>query len=240
MTVAYLHNRIPKLKRVDTSPLQALYKIPACPDTLYPFGACAIVTVPKESWRNKLDEQGVECHLLGYPKAGAGWLLYSPTQHRMIYSTSTVFPDFQALRVKKETQHTDIGFIINQIKLVLGGEPTVEIAAEELKVIANLPVGPDPNIPKNIKMALKCTNSKHWRAAAEYKLAKFDSFGVWELVHPYDGVKFLGARWVFTIKRLPDGLIDKFVARYVAKGFNQTLGVNCNDTHAPTVSLNTL
>jgi hypothetical protein len=71
-------------------------------------------------------------------------------------------------------------------------------------------------------MARKSTNSKHWQAASEYKLANFDSLGVWKPVNPYDGIKFLGARWVFTIKRLPDGSIDKFCARYAAKGFNQT------------------
>jgi hypothetical protein len=39
---------------------------------------------------------------------------------------------------------------VKQIKLVLGGEPT----AKELKAIANLPVGPKMNLPKNIKAAL--------------------------------------------------------------------------------------
>jgi hypothetical protein len=239
LTAAYLHNRIPK-KRVDTSPLQALYKVPACPDTLYPFGAHAIVTVPKESLYDKLDERGVNCHLLGYPKAGAGWLFYSPTQHRMIHTTSAIFSDFQALEVKKECKKTDIDFIVNQIKLFLGGELTDELAAKELKAIKKLPVGPEPNIPKNIKSALKSSNGSNWREAAEYELAKFDSLKVWEPVNPYAGVKFLGARWVFTVKKHPDGSIDKFCAQYVAKGFNQTLGVGCNETDAPSTLLNTL
>jgi hypothetical protein len=165
LTAAYLHNRIPN-KRVSNSPLEVLYKIPASPNTLYPFGARAIVTVPKEVRRDKLDERGVDCHLLGYPKAGAGWMFCSPTQRRIIQLTSAVFPDFQALEIKKETRKTDINFIVNQIQLVLGGEPTTELAAAELKAIADLPVGPKPNIPKNIRSALSSHDSSSWRKAA--------------------------------------------------------------------------
>jgi hypothetical protein len=87
---------------------------------------------------------------------------------------------------------------------------------------------------------LTCADSIQWRNAAEYEIKKFKSLGVWEAVNPYKGVKALGARWVFTIKRLPDGTIDKFRARYVAKGFNQIMGSDCNETYAPTASLNTL
>jgi hypothetical protein len=238
LTAAYIHNRIPN-KRVPTSPLEALYKIPALPDTLYPFGARAIVTLPKGD-RDKLDERGVECHLLGYPKAGAGWLFYSSKLKRIIQNTSAIFPDFQELEVKRELRKNDIGFIVNQIKLVLGGEPTAELAAAEMKEIARLPTGPEHNMPKNIKIALAGPDAGEWRNAARYELDKFANLEVWEPVNPYKGVKVLGARWVFTIKRLPDGSIDKFRARYVAKGFNQTLGVDCNETYAPTASLNTL
>ena len=69
LTAAYFHKKIPN-KRVNNSPLQELYKVPACLDMLYPFRERAIVTVPKESQHKKLEERGVECHLLGYPKAG--------------------------------------------------------------------------------------------------------------------------------------------------------------------------
>jgi hypothetical protein len=79
-----------------------------------------------------------------------------------------------------------------------------------------------------------------WRTAAEYELDKFQLLGVWEPINPYKGVQVLGVRWVFTSKQHPDGTVDKFRARYVAKGFNQTPGVDCNETYAPTASLNTL
>jgi hypothetical protein len=135
---------------------------------------------------------------------------------------------------------SELDKVVRQIKLVLGGEPTQEIAEAELKAIASLPANQEHKLPKTIKSALSSPDSERWRDAAGYEIDKFKSLTVWEPVNPYNGVKVLGARWVFTIKRLPDGTIDKFRARYVAKGFNQVMGSNCNKTYAPTASLNTL
>jgi hypothetical protein len=115
---------------------------------------------------------------------------------------------------------SELNKIVRQIQLVLGGKPTSEIAKAGLNAIANLPADPEHKLPKTIKSALTCADSAHWRNAAEYKIKKFKSLEVWEPVNPYKGVKALSAPWVFTIKRLPDGTVDKFCARYVAKGFN--------------------
>jgi hypothetical protein len=50
-----------------------LFGIQPSPNELYPFGARAIVHVPKD-YRNKLDKRGNKC----FPKAGSGWMFYSP------------------------------------------------------------------------------------------------------------------------------------------------------------------
>ncbi|PLW38596.1 hypothetical protein PCANC_16527 [Puccinia coronata f. sp. avenae] len=164
-----------------------------------------------------------------------------------------IFPEYQSLTVKeplarlevegaldKEPNRLELDALVCQIKLVLGGEPTKELADAKLKAIADLPTNPEHQLPNTIKSALSGVDLLNWQEAAEYELKKFESLGVWEPVRPYKGVKALGARWVFTIKRLPDGSIDKFRARYVAKGFKQVMGTDCNKTYAPTASLNTL
>jgi hypothetical protein len=238
LKAAYIHNRIPN-SRVDTSPLKKLFGIAPSPLTLYPFRARAFVHIPKEQ-QSKLDERSLECRLLGFPIAGSGWLFWSIEQRRLIHLTSATFPDFLSLEVKKETKKSDIDFIVSQIKLVLGEEPTEKIAEEERKAITNLPLGMEFDIPKNIKFALKSPEGPDWKKAAEYEIDKFCTLNVWEAVNPYDGIKVLGARWVFTIKQLADGTIDKFRAKYVPKGFNQAMGSDCNKTYAPTASLNTL
>lgn len=56
--------------------------------------------------------------------------------------------------------------------------------------------------------------------------------GTWELI-PSSGHKPIGCKWVFRIKRNPDGSIAKYNARLVAKGFLQQHGVSYFDTFSP-------
>lgn len=47
-------------------------------------------------------------------------------------------------------------------------------------------------------------------------------------------------RWVLRIKRKPDGTIERYRARLVAKGFSQIHGVDYNETYAPVVGRTTV
>jgi hypothetical protein len=140
-TAGYIYNRIPNSK-VKTCPLKMLYKIEPDPNSLYPFGAEALVQIPSER-RTKLDERAQHARLIGYPAAGAGWLVYSLRERRIIHSTSVIFPEFQHLPVKKDVKKGDLDFILNSIALKLGEEETDLIAKNEQKILAEIEVGHD-------------------------------------------------------------------------------------------------
>ena len=56
---------------------------------------------------------------------------------------------------------------------------------------------------------------------------------VWEIVPLPDGKSVVTSKWLYKIKHGADGSIEKYKARFVAKGFSQKEGVDYDKTFAP-------
>jgi hypothetical protein len=56
---------------------------------------------------------------------------------------------------------------------------------------------------------------------------------VWEVVPRPEGKSVIGSKWIYKIKHVADGSVEKFKARFVAKGFSQKEGVDYDETFAP-------
>jgi hypothetical protein len=62
---------------------------------------------------------------------------------------------------------------------------------------------------------------------------------VWEIVPRSNSKDLVSSRWLFKIKHATDGSIEKYKARFVARGFSQKEGIDYEETFAP-ISIYTL
>ncbi|KJX96367.1 retrovirus-related Pol polyprotein from transposon TNT 1-94 [Zymoseptoria brevis] len=97
----------------------------------------------------------------------------------------------------------------------------------------------NPNLsdPKTVKEALSRSDHKEWEKAIIKEAKSLESTGCleWKLIStlPKGRVPLTG-KWVFKIKVLPDGTVEKYKARWTARGFTQRKGLDYVNTFAPT------
>ena len=84
-----------------------------------------------------------------------------------------------------------------------------------------------------LNQAMACTHWERWLEAILDGLHSLSEHGVFELCELPAGCRPLPAKWVLKIKRGAQGEIERFKARYVAKGFEQVYGVEFFETWAP-------
>ena len=56
---------------------------------------------------------------------------------------------------------------------------------------------------------------------------------VWYIVPKPEGKSLVSSQWHYKIKHATDGSIEKYKARFVARGFSQKEGIYYEDTFAP-------
>jgi hypothetical protein len=72
-----------------------------------------------------------------------------------------------------------------------------------------------------------------WHDAMVEEYASIMKNNVWEVGPRPEGKSMVGSRWIYKIKHVADGSIEKFKARFVAKGLSQKEGVDYDRTFAP-------
>jgi Reverse transcriptase (RNA-dependent DNA polymerase)/GAG-pre-integrase domain len=92
----------------------------------------------------------------------------------------------------------------------------------------------EPYEPQNLQEAQNDTYWSNWKQAIQDEYNSLLESGTWEIVdRPTQNV--LSGKWLFKLKRGPDGGICRWKARWVVRGFEQQEGVDYQETFASVV-----
>ena len=87
--------------------------------------------------------------------------------------------------------------------------------------------------PQNLKETLTSPNAIFWKEAVNDEMESLISNRTWKLVDLPSGFKTIGCKWVIRKKLKPDGSIDKFKAKLIARVFKQKANLDFLDTFSP-------
>lgn len=100
--------------------------------------------------------------------------------------------------------------------------------------LTNLSIVSEPSSYEQAKV-----NNK-WVKAMHQEIKALEENKTWTVTELPPGKIAIGCKWVFKLKRKPNGNIDRYKARLVAKGFHQIEGIDCTESFSPVAKLVTV
>lgn len=91
------------------------------------------------------------------------------------------------------------------------------------------------NEPQTYEQAIKSEDHEKWQQAMNEEFESLTSNQTWELVEKPKDKRIIDCKWIFKIKQNTKGVVERYKARMVARGFNQEYGVDYDETFSPVV-----
>ncbi len=262
-TAVYLRNRSPTKAIEDMTPFEAWMKQKPQVEHLRVFGCDAYAHVAKDE-RKKLDSKSRKCIFLGYGEETKGYRLYDSSRSRVIYSRDVHFNEKSTNSEIGETLCTEEDKHFVELELnteessdhleneVATSEATVQPVLRRSERAKQTPEfygerasisdsqAREPTTPTTLDEALESSDKEKWVEAMAKEIKSLDDNKVWTLTElPKDRTP-VGSKWVFKVKILADGSVERYKARLVAQGFSQKFGTDYDETFCPVIRLESL
>ncbi|KAL8110798.1 hypothetical protein AgCh_026508 [Apium graveolens] len=261
---------IPKvpLKHMDKTPYELWRKRRTSLNYLRVWGCVAKVLFPEHK-RKKLGPKTVDCIFLGYLETTTAmrFLVLKSNIDGIVAKTIVEFRDatfFEEVFPMKtsislgssedDPTHTSSSIPDHVEKMTnVGADPGSSSTPNKVeeprrskraKVVKDF--GSDfitynvEDEPLTFRQAKDYSESRNWKGAVKSEIDSIVSNGTWELVDLPPGCSTIGCKWIFKRKLNPDGSINKYMARLVAKGFRQREGIDYFDTYSPVARMTTI
>ena len=79
----------------------------------------------------------------------------------------------------------------------------------------------------------EAAQKKEWVEAMTEEYQSIMKNGVWDTIPKPENKSLVSSKWIYKIKHVADGSIEKYKEIFVAIGFSQKEGVNYEETFAP-------
>jgi transposase InsO family protein len=96
------------------------------------------------------------------------------------------------------------------------------------------------NEPQTYEEAIQSHDKEKWHEAMTSEYESLIENRTWDLVPLPEDKEPIGSRWVYKIKQKADGSVERYKARFVAKGFSQHQGIDYDETFSPVFKLASL
>ncbi|KAE8697713.1 hypothetical protein F3Y22_tig00110610pilonHSYRG00140 [Hibiscus syriacus] len=94
----------------------------------------------------------------------------------------------------------------------------------------------EAEIPSTVQEAMQ---SAHWKEAVQSEYDALLKNNTWSLVKLPAGRIPVGCKWLFKLKRNPDGSVNRYKARLIAKGYSQVTSYDFTDMFSPVLKFST-
>ncbi|RVX17039.1 Retrovirus-related Pol polyprotein from transposon RE1 [Vitis vinifera] len=201
--------------------------------------------------------RSIACVFLGYASAHKGYICLDVSTSRLYISRDVLFHEssfpFQSIPAPSPLpQHTPLtSALINPPLLSTSSPPTVSFpvptsstdytsTSDSLPPLLQVPFAPTPSptpssSPSPLNTHPMAFKSEPWVQAMQHQYQALRHNHTWSLVPPPPSAHIVGCRWIYKLKYLSNGSVERHKARLVAQGFTQTPGVDYFDTFNPVV-----